>query len=91
MAEEGAEVGRTVFGDQLASRLPELRRRCLGMGWGEACQAGEGHMGSLNVGAQERQVENENRCLSLEEALIVCNLVQHILIEHPPGAGTLHM
>lgn len=88
MAEEGAEVGRTVFGDQLASRLPELRRRCLGMGWGEACQAGEGHMGSLNVGAQEWQVENENRCLSLEE---VFNLIQHMLIEHPPCAGTLHI
>ena len=79
-------MGRTTFGDRLAWWHPELRR-CLGLSCGVAHQAGQRSSGSLNIGAQKCQIEDENRCSSLDKALIVCNLIQHILTEYPP---TLH-
>ena len=47
--------------------------------WGWAAK---GSSGSLNIGAQKCQAEDENRCSSLDKALIVYNLIQHILTEH---------
>lgn len=48
--------------------------------WGWAAK---GSSGSLNTEAQKCQAEDENRCSSLDKALIVHNLIQHILTEHP--------